>query len=129
MLAAALLGFPAALVFGWFFDLTSHGIQRTEPADPKDQQAIATLRSSDYVILAALAFVAVAISYSAYTNVMEGPGQDYRDRSEGPPMVAVLPFVSKSLEGESEFVAVGVHDDLLTNWPRSARCALFPARR
>jgi TolB-like protein/Tfp pilus assembly protein PilF len=114
VLAAALLGFPAALVFGWFFDLTSHGIQRTEPADPKDQQAIATLRSSDYVILAALAFVAVAISYSAYTNVMEGPGQDYRDRSEGPPMVAVLPFVSKSLEGESEFFAVGVHDDLLT---------------
>ena len=29
-------------------------------------------------------------------------------------MVAVLPFVSKSLEGESEFFAVGVHDDLLT---------------
>ena len=29
-------------------------------------------------------------------------------------MVAVLPFVSTSLEGESEFFATGVHDDLLT---------------
>jgi TolB-like protein/Tfp pilus assembly protein PilF len=33
---------------------------------------------------------------------------------EGPPMVAVLPFESKSLGGDSEFFASGVHDDLLT---------------
>lgn len=29
----ALLGFPAALVLAWAFDLTSEGVQRTEPAD------------------------------------------------------------------------------------------------
>ena len=32
----------------------------------------------------------------------------------GPPMVAVLPFIATSLEGDSEFFAAGMHDDLLT---------------
>ena len=29
LLAAAILGFPLALVFGWFYDVTTHGIVRT----------------------------------------------------------------------------------------------------
>ena len=32
----------------------------------------------------------------------------------GPPMVAVLPFVASSQEGDGEFFANGVHNDLLT---------------
>ena len=30
---AAVAGFPLALVFGWFFDITTHGIVRTAGAD------------------------------------------------------------------------------------------------
>jgi len=38
-----------------------------------------------------------------------------RDRAgDGPPMVAVLPFTAASREGDSDFFAIGVHDDLLT---------------
>ena len=114
VLAGALLGFPIAVVLGWFYEIGAHGIRRTAPAAPGEQEAAQALRRTDYLILAAVAGVAAMIVYGAASNVIDEPGQIYRERSEGPPMVAVLPFVSKSLEGEGEFFAVGVHDDLLT---------------
>lgn len=113
ILIAALLGFPAALVFGWFFDIGVHGIQRTPPASSESADLAIPLRTSDYIILVALVGVVVAILYSTIIVVDES-GPEYAERTDGPPMVAVLPFVSKSLEGEGEFFATGVHDDLLT---------------
>jgi len=115
VLIAALLGFPAAMLFGWFYDLGAHGIRRTGPAGPESLAAAQPLRRSDYLILMAFAGVAVAIIYGAFSNVVESPSQVRESpRTEGPPMLAVLPFLSASLEGESEFFATGVHDDLLT---------------
>lgn len=105
VLIAAVLGFPAALVFGWFFDIGANGIRRTAPAGP-GEDAFRPLQRSDYLILAALAAIAVVIVYNAANKVVDIP--------DGPPMVAVLPFVAASLEGENEFFAAGVHDDLLT---------------
>ena len=32
LFVAAVLGFPLALVFGWFYDITTHGVVRTAPA-------------------------------------------------------------------------------------------------
>ena len=105
VLIAAVLGFPAALVFGWFFDISADGIRRTAPAGPDDDE-FRSLQRSDYLILAALAAVAAIIIYNAANKVVDIP--------DGPPMVAVLPFVAASLAGDSDFFAVGVHDDLLT---------------
>ena len=114
VLAGALLGFPIAVVLGWFYEIGAHGIRRTRPAGPGEQGAALALRRTDYLILAALAGVAATILYGTVSNVVESPGPVTRERAEGPPMVAVLPFASNSPEVESEFFAVGVHDDLLT---------------
>lgn len=126
LLAAALAGFPAALIFGWFYDVGAYGIRRTGPAEEGELDAARPLRRSDYLILAAFAVVAAVILYGAIGNVIESPREvqvvsdnqkvqiERTARREGPPMVAVLPFTSISLEGDSEFFAVGVHDDLLT---------------
>ncbi len=114
LLVAALLGFPAALVFGWFYDVGAHGIRRTGPAGPDEVGAAHPLRRSDYVILTAFAGVVVFILYSTISIVIDAPREVREVSREGPPMVAVLPFASASLEGDSEFFANGVHDDLLT---------------
>jgi len=114
LLVAALLGFPAALVFGWFYDVGAHGIRRTGPAGPDEVGAAHPLRRSDYVILTAFAGVVVFILYSTISIVIDAPREVRQAPREGPPMVAVLPFASASLEGDSEFFANGVHDDLLT---------------
>jgi len=115
VLLGAMLGFPAAVIFGWFYDITTSGIRRTGPAGPEELDSAQPLRRSDYLILTALAGVAVAILYSAVGNIVETPTNEIqRTASDGPPMVAVLPFVSASLGEDSAFFAAGIHDDLLT---------------
>ena len=114
VLFGAVLGFPAVLVFGWFFDVGADGISRTQPAGPDEAAASLPLRRVDYILLVALLAVAAAIIYSMAGRVAEEPTFLRERAGDGPPMVAVLPFTAASLEGESEFFAIGVHDDLLT---------------
>jgi TolB-like protein len=114
VLFGAVLGFPAVLVFGWFFDVGANGISRTQPAGPGDAAASLPLRRVDHVLLVALLAVAAAIVYSMAGRVVEEPALVRERAGDGPPMVAVLPFTAASLAGESEFFAIGVHDDLLT---------------
>ena len=49
----ALIGLPIAIVFGWFFDVTTDGIVRTAPDVVGDNVDLG-LRNADYVLLAAL---------------------------------------------------------------------------
>jgi len=114
VLLGAVLGFPAVLVFGWFFDVGADGISRTQPAGPGEAAASLPLRRVDYVLLVALLAVGAAIVYSMAGRVVEEPTLVRERAGDGPPMVAVLPFTAASLEGDSEFFATGVHDDLLT---------------
>ena len=58
----AFLGFPIALVFGWRYDITAHGLVRTPPADAGTQVDL-SLRRSDYLILALLVAVAIGVIY------------------------------------------------------------------
>ncbi|MDX1461111.1 MAG: hypothetical protein R3348_08650, partial [Xanthomonadales bacterium] len=114
---ALLAGFPAALVFGWFYDIGPTGIRRTPPAGPSQVGEPAPLRRSDYVILAALLAVVGAIIYGTVGRVAIEPAATAANlpkQRTGPPMVAVLPFTTTAREGDSQFFATGVHDDLLT---------------
>ena len=114
VLFGALLGFPAVIVFGWFFDVGPHGISRTRPVGPNESGEPQALRVSDYVLLAAFLAVAVAIIYSMADRAVDEPGFAPDRSRTGTPMVAVLPFTAMSMDGDNEFFANGVHDDLLT---------------
>ena len=114
VLFGAVLGWPAVLVFGSFFDVGADGISRTQPAGPGEAAASLPLRRIDYVLLVALLAIAAAIVYSMAGRVVGEPTLVRPRAGDGPPMVAVLPFTAASLESDSEFFAVGVHDDLLT---------------
>ena len=111
VLFAAILGFPAVLVIGWFFDIGAQGISRTLPASSGQTQP---LRKLDYVILTTLLVVTAAAIYSMVGKVADGSSAARERSTDGPPMVAVLPFTAVSMGEDNEFFAVGVHDDLLT---------------
>ena len=114
VLIAGVLGFPAAIIFGWIYDIGAYGIRRTLPAGEEDSSEAQSLGRSDYAVLAAFGAVAVAIIYNAFSNFVELPETVPEARREGPPMVAVLPFDSWNTSGESKSFASGVHDDILT---------------
>src|SRR6056297_3529014 len=62
----------------------------------------------------ALAGVAAAVVFGVFRMLGDGAPSAGVAENTGAPMVAVLPFISTGLAGESDFFARGVHDDLLT---------------
>jgi TolB-like protein/Tfp pilus assembly protein PilF len=116
---AAIALFPVALVFGWRYDITTHGIVRTTRDSGHDEMA---LGRADYAILAALAVIVAISGYVIFEEVADtvaanpgsGDGLDEALSRIDPHSVAVLPFANRSGQQDIAFFADGIHDDLLT---------------
>jgi len=129
------LGFPVVVFFSWAYEVTPEGVKRECEIDRSQSVTHITGRKLDRAIVVVLV---VALAYFAYDKFILDPQRDaerVHDTEQvvteqevadltvaeeeatvrkGPPMLAVLPFVSASMGGDSEFFATGVHDDLLT---------------
>jgi TolB-like protein len=128
------IGFVPAVVSAWAFELTPEGLIRDSEVDRASPKIKAMGKRLDRLFMVALA---LALGYFAIDKFMLDPARDRaREQaiaevareegraeaerlsdaraSEGPPMVAVLPFVAVGDTDESNFFATGVHDDLLT---------------
>ncbi len=126
-----ILGFPIALVFGWFYDITAQGLVRTPAAGP-DPDADTSLRKWDYGFLAAMLLVLTAIALQMIDRIRLIQGQDQivdRDEAtileptrDGPGdavpdsriTVAVLPFADLSPESDKQYFADGVHEEIIS---------------
>ncbi|WOJ92213.1 hypothetical protein R0135_10480 [Congregibacter variabilis] len=114
VLLIAIAGFPVALVFGWFFDITATGIRRTPAATSEDLDHAAPLRAADYLLLCALLTVLGVIGFGVLENADDlGVVLPSAERDDGPPMIGVLPFTVSGGGDDGAFFAEGVHDDLL----------------
>ena len=109
----AILGFPLALTFGWFYDITADGIQRTPPRGPDTDVAL-SLRPTDFGILAALAVVAIAMGWQLSLQIR---GQAVPSSAE-PLSLAVLPLDNLSGDPEQAWFVGGMHDALITELSR-----------
>jgi TolB-like protein/Tfp pilus assembly protein PilF len=117
-----ILGFPVTIIFAWAYELTPDGIRRERDVDRSQSVTSRTGRKLDFFIIGMLVIVAGYFIWEARfasqdpvpAEASETVVEQSLTALESPPMLAVLPFVSASLEGDSEFFATGVHDDLLT---------------
>ena len=121
LLFAALLCFPLALVFGWFYDITSRGIVRTRRAGPGETDTALGLKQSDYIILSALALIAAVVVVDAVRGIATiTPASDVSDaepdgfRIEAPEnSIAVLPFTNISADPSNEAFCDGISEEIL----------------
>lgn len=112
LIVAAVLGFPIAVVFGWFFDITSDGIVRTRAASAMDTVDYG-LKRTDYLILAALAVVFAAILYGSFERVRQEASGPIVARDIRPNSIAVLPFVNLNDDADTEYFSDGVTEEIL----------------
>ena len=112
--AAALL-FPVALVFSWIFDITSDGIVRTKAAMSGENVDL-SLKRSDYLVLAALAVVGLAVLAGSFQKIAKeiefSPLVDLvAERVEN--SIAVLPFSNLDTNPDTGYFSDGVTEEIL----------------
>lgn len=113
ILLLVVIGAVPALVFSWAFELTPEGLKRTEEVDPDLSVTHATAKRLDIVTLAALVVVAGLIfADRMFPEKRPGPGPDSA-AVESDPSIAVLPFADLSAEGDQEYFADGVSEEIL----------------
>ena len=98
---AAFVGFPLALIVGWFYDISRKGIVRIPPAHAVESYH-KSLHRKDYVLLPSL----VAVWAVAYFFVHSPPVVDKS--------IAVLPFENRGHDPQGADLAFGVVLDLQT---------------
>src|SRR5947209_4940498 len=97
-----LIGFPLALILGWVFDITSHGI-RVTPGTHRRLNAI--------VLVAAGVIISTAVGFL----LLPRAAAHKIDKS-----IAVLPFAHLNKDEENDFFAGGVQDEILTDLAKIA---------
>lgn len=112
------LGFPVAVVFAWFFEITPEGVKRTEVADAMPKVATQKKRAWIYVVVIGAA-ISIALfflgRYTAGSKIAAAVPNDIPSKS-----IAVLPFDSLSEDKNNAYFAEGVQDEILTRLAKVA---------
>ncbi|MGI9263413.1 MAG: hypothetical protein ACR2QU_00700, partial [Gammaproteobacteria bacterium] len=109
LVGAVLLGVVPVMILSWVYEITPEGV-RKEGEAPREY----TPASGSQLNIVMAVMFAVAIGFFVAGRLSKDIGDVKVTMSDGPPMVAALPFSSIGGGEDSEFFAAGVHDDLLT---------------
>jgi TolB-like protein/Tfp pilus assembly protein PilF len=102
LLALLAIGFPIALAFSWFYELTPEGISLENDVEAADSIMHVTGRRVDFIIIALLC---AAVLLFAYDKWWIGP----------PPQksIAVLAFANMSGDPDQEYFSDGISEEIL----------------
>ncbi len=109
---AAIIGFPFAMLFSWFYEWTPHGIQRESEVAQDASVARQTGKTLDRWIIAVLSLAVVLLL--ANTFVLHKDANTATTTRVPGKSIAVLPFESLSEDKDNAYFATGMQDEILT---------------
>lgn len=113
------LGFPAALVFSWAFEVTPEGIVRESEVEAAESVTRHTGRKI-VAITVALGVIASALFLFQLYWAKSNTGSRGANAAISQKSIAVLPFENLSDDKQNSFFTDGVQDEILTNLARVA---------
>jgi len=102
VLALLAVGFPIALIFSWFYELTAEGISLEKDVAAADSVTRVTGRRINFIVISLLC---AAVILFAYDKWWIGPPPEKS--------VAVLAFENMSGDPEQEYFSDGISEELL----------------
>ena len=102
ILALLAVGFPIALVFSWFYELTSEGISLEKDVEPGESITHVTGRRIDFLVISLLC---AAVILFAYDKWWIGPPPEKS--------IAVLAFENMSGDPDQEYFSDGISEEIL----------------
>jgi len=118
---AAVLGFPIAVIFAWRYQITTEGVVRTPPASAGEAAANLRLNRVDFVLLAGLGLMIVAITLSAVKDIQQTDevfGISVFGREIHPNSIAVLPLDDLTGDPEQLYLVEGIHEAMTSTLSR-----------
>ncbi len=96
------VGFPIALIFSWFYELTPEGISLEKDVDRSESITHVTGRRLDFIVISLLCAAVILFAYDKWW--MDGPPEK---------SIAVLPFTNMSGDPQQEYFSDGISEELL----------------
>jgi len=107
-LVVLVIGFPIALAFSWFYELTPEGVQLDSDIDTTVSDARVSGRRMDFIVISLLAAALLVFSYDKWLL-----RDDVAINLSVPNSVAVLPFKNMSGNPDNEYFSDGLTETLL----------------
>jgi TolB-like protein/Flp pilus assembly protein TadD len=110
-----IIGLPIALVLAWTFEITPHGIKRTETADALPASVRPKKYGWVYVVIVGVA-VSIGLFFLGRYTARETPNPVQTPAKS----IAVLPFDNLSRDPDNAYFTEGVQDEILTRLAKVA---------
>lgn len=124
IIIALLIGLPIAVIFGWVYDMTPEGIIKTKPKEFENNQIEKSKRTIFLYLIISIIVIAGFVTFGIWWALNEYKITDTRVTKS----LAILPLRDFTLDQSRDYLADGLHSNLITQVSKISALRTIPPR-